>query len=260
MNIQNLQTQFADTIVSEKQNEELEALIIPGGSLENPQAALDVYRAGYFARLTESLEETFESLWAVLGDEDFFKICQDYIEKHASNSYNLSDYGQQFPEFLDHHTALESFPFLKDLARFELVFQKIFHSEKPHLEKCQKLLTQITDKSIFSFLSSCSVFQSSYAISKIHSACREALSYENLEIHKPECCLMLKSFDGKIQTYQLFPWQYEIFIKLMDKNPLVQTLQTSKNDAGEPLQDLEVEEFFKLFGSLPLICGIDNSQ
>jgi len=101
--------------------------IVPGGTLD-AAAAVGVYRNGYLARLTEQLGETWPSVWRVLGDDDFFTLCEAYIATRPSVSYNLSDYGRGFPDFLatTHHAS--DFPFLAELARFELLFHDLFHA------------------------------------------------------------------------------------------------------------------------------------
>jgi hypothetical protein len=54
----------------------------------------------------------------------------------SSTSYNLSDYGASFPDFVEGQ-AFNSLnlssdaPFLGDLARYEWEFKNLFH-EKPH--------------------------------------------------------------------------------------------------------------------------------
>src|SRR6476619_4133535 len=72
---------------------------IPGGHLSEKEA-FEVYALGYKARLTESLGETYESIWKFAGDQIFFEVCEDYISRQSSISYNLNDYGFTFPDFL----------------------------------------------------------------------------------------------------------------------------------------------------------------
>ena len=79
---------------------ELVAAVTGGGKLSAAEA-VDVYRGGYPARLTDALGETYETCWRVLGDEGFFAAAQTYISRHPSRSHNLSDYGEAFPEFLE---------------------------------------------------------------------------------------------------------------------------------------------------------------
>jgi hypothetical protein len=99
--------------------------IIPGGRL-SPDSCLNVYRDGYLARLTSALGETFETVWRVLGDENFFNLSKEYIKNYTSVSYNLSDYGEHFPEFVGIHYS--EYPYLVSLAKFERAFKEVFHS------------------------------------------------------------------------------------------------------------------------------------
>lgn len=105
---------------------ELLDVVVAGGTLD-AAAALGVYRSGYVARLTEQLGETYATVWRVLGDEAFFALCGRYIAAHASTSYNLSDYGREFPACLESDVATVAEPYLPELARFELAFHDLFH-------------------------------------------------------------------------------------------------------------------------------------
>jgi len=107
--------------------DELVAGVVPGGTLD-AAGALAVYRNGYFARLTEQLGETYRTIWRALGDETFFSLCAAYIRTHPSTSYNLSDYGREFADFLATTTEATEAGFLPELARFELVFHDLFHA------------------------------------------------------------------------------------------------------------------------------------
>ena len=74
------QKNFVNGVVNGNLSEYLESKIIPVGSL-NQKQVLQVYTNDYYARLTEALGESFEAIWAVLGDEEFFKVCHEYIKK-----------------------------------------------------------------------------------------------------------------------------------------------------------------------------------
>jgi len=104
------------------------ASVTGGGELTAAQA-VEVYRGGYAARLTEALGETYEACWRVLGDEDYFAAARDYIARTPSRSYNLSDYGETFPEFLESRPEAEDAPFLGDLARLCWAFKDLFHAK-----------------------------------------------------------------------------------------------------------------------------------
>lgn len=97
------------------------------GSL-SPEGGFAVYQRGYIARLTETLGDTYESVWRVLGDDLFFQTCRDFIKSNASQSYNLSDYSVKFVDYLLSHPATSDFPFLPDLAHLGWLHKEIFHS------------------------------------------------------------------------------------------------------------------------------------
>jgi hypothetical protein len=107
------------------------AAAISGGGRLTAQEAVEVYRRGRVARLTEALGETYLRCWRVLGDADFFSTAADYIARHPSTSYNLSDYGAAFPLYLAAQPTLAHAPFLGDLARLEWAFKEMFH-RAPH--------------------------------------------------------------------------------------------------------------------------------
>ncbi|MFT4571858.1 MAG: hypothetical protein ACI8TX_002746 [Hyphomicrobiaceae bacterium] len=130
------QKAFADAVFApgSAPNQALLEELVPGGTLDR-QGAVDVYRNGYTARLTEQLGETFEGVWWVLGDQEFFALCRAFISEHYSISYNLSDYGRELPSFIAATLNTDEIPFLPELAEFELAFTELFHrAEHAHLD------------------------------------------------------------------------------------------------------------------------------
>ena len=101
--------------------------LIKSSSKLSAQKALEVYREDYKARLSEALANTYAATHFLLGDEDFFKICSDYIDATPSHFSNLDDFGDQFSDFCQTHMALESYPFLVEMSQFEWSFRNLFH-------------------------------------------------------------------------------------------------------------------------------------
>ena len=141
--------------------------IIPGGSLSS-DAALGVYRTGHIVRLTEALGETFEAVWWVSGDEHYFRLAKEFILAYSSTSYNLSDFGKNFPDFLDKKQPFSDLPFLADLARFEWVFKEVFHLP-PHTCLTPEHFHQhpLSGNLHLSFGPSIRLFQSPYSVYEI---------------------------------------------------------------------------------------------
>ena len=61
---------------------------------------LAVYHHAYRAQLLECLRDTFERVWAWLGDADFEAAARKHIESRPPHSWTLSDYGNDFDRTL----------------------------------------------------------------------------------------------------------------------------------------------------------------
>ena len=141
--------------------------IVPGGSLSS-EAALEVYRTGHIVRLTEALGETFEAVWWVAGDDHYFQLAKEFLLTYSSASYNLSDFGKYFPEFLAKKHPFSDLPFLADLARFEWVFKEVFHLP-PHTSLTPDHFQQhsLSGNLRLSFGPSVRLFRSPYSVYEI---------------------------------------------------------------------------------------------
>ncbi|RYZ72111.1 MAG: DUF2063 domain-containing protein, partial [Proteobacteria bacterium] len=104
---------------------EMPAGFQPAGKL-TPEDAFAIYQRAYVARLTDMLGETFQNVWKVLGDRDFFVVARDFISETPSQSYNLSDYSEKFIGFLSTHELSKEFPFLPDLASVGWIKKELF--------------------------------------------------------------------------------------------------------------------------------------
>jgi hypothetical protein len=61
---------------------------------------LAVYHHGYRAQLIDCLRDTFERVWAWLGDAGFEAAARRHIESHPPHSWTLNDYGDNFDSTL----------------------------------------------------------------------------------------------------------------------------------------------------------------
>jgi len=61
---------------------------------------LAVYHHAYRAQLLDCLRDTFERVWAWLGDAAFEAAARRHIESHPPHSWTLSDYGDEFDRTL----------------------------------------------------------------------------------------------------------------------------------------------------------------
>lgn len=191
--LKKFQEDFVEKIAHKKFPKTLSGIIVPSLKMRNKEKAISVYESGYKARLTEALGETFEACWWALGDNNFFEVCYDFISCHNSLVYNLSNYGQEFPEFLRRHKLSQEIPFIFNLAYFEWSFKNLFHKEqhKPISREELAQLSHIVDfkvvlsKAIF-------IFESDFSIYEIWKQRKLKNPDRKLNISKPVKLLLYK--------------------------------------------------------------------
>ncbi|TGK40272.1 DNA-binding domain-containing protein [Leptospira andrefontaineae] len=130
---------FSSAVLKKEEGPFLSDQILPGGKLGS-NSAIAVYQNGYLARFTEALGEKYEAVWKVLGDEDFFETAKTFIEDHPSHSYNISNYGEDFPDFL--RETFAEHPILAEIADLELHVFRIFHLPQNGVDHLQNSLPQ----------------------------------------------------------------------------------------------------------------------
>ena len=96
---------------------------------KSPTEALEIYRINHFSSLYETLKDTYEAIYKLLEEDLFSKIANNYIFKFPSKSFNLSDYGEFFPSFLNEMNSLD-IPFLIDLAKLEWNIKEVLLGDK----------------------------------------------------------------------------------------------------------------------------------
>ena len=90
---------------------------------------LAIYSNAYSARLIEALEQDFEVLLVLLGDEDFAELASRYIDTYPSRFFSLRWFGQYMAQFIGNTTPYNEYPFLQEMAEFEWSFIEAFDSE-----------------------------------------------------------------------------------------------------------------------------------
>lgn len=90
------------------------------------QQRLDIYAHAYRMRLSETLEQDFEALHTLLGDDQFHALCLSYLQAHPSQHYSLRYLGQHMSSFLRTHDLYARQPVLAELAAFEWAMTDAF--------------------------------------------------------------------------------------------------------------------------------------
>ena len=87
---------------------------------------LGIYRNAYRARLIEALGDTYPVLHAVLGDEVFVALGEEFVAAHPSVHRSIRWYGAELSEFLKQCPPYGEQPILAELALLEWTLAEVF--------------------------------------------------------------------------------------------------------------------------------------
>jgi len=85
-----------------------------------------LYSNAYYSRLVEALENDFQALSVLLGEDAFVSLCHEYTRANPSTYFTLRFFGQHFCQFLRSHFDYKTKQYLIELAEFEWSFINAF--------------------------------------------------------------------------------------------------------------------------------------
>ncbi len=216
MNVLDFQKEFLEAINQESHSQEVENDIIPIGNLSVGET-LNIYRNDYYARLTEALGELFETIWMILGDDDFKTICHEYISSHPSSVQNLASYGDGFAKFLKSHEISKDFPFLSDVSIFESNYWSVFHSEAPSTKPIWPTEGVLSPNLRIELDSSTILFSSAYCCLDLFYHRGQSAETFKGEIFRPQFALLYKELDT-VKVLELTRVQFELLDSLEEQS------------------------------------------
>lgn len=253
-NLKKLQKTFIEGTLESKLPEVFSSFIKPGGTLSESES-LNVYTKGYTVRLCESLGDTYEAIWRVLGDELFFAECGKYINLHPSRNYNLNDYGKDFSTYLAHSEYSKDFPFLSELAKFEWRFKKLFNRKQHQTKTLENLSEDQLMNISFEFGEASEFFGTTYSIYKIWSLknCSEDNALSPDEWEKPER-LFLYKLKNDIHIKNMTPFSWALLKKLYKGMRMMSALEETLEECD--LEDEgEIQHLFSFISSSGIVTS-----
>ncbi|TXI84146.1 MAG: DUF2063 domain-containing protein [Cupriavidus sp.] len=85
---------------------------------------LAVYHNAYSSQLVDCLKDSYERLWAWLGDERFEQAARHHIALHPPHSWTLGDYGEGFADTID--TLYPDDPEVGEIAMLDWALRRAF--------------------------------------------------------------------------------------------------------------------------------------
>jgi hypothetical protein len=111
---------------------------------------LGIYRNAYRVRLIEALGDTYPVLHAVLGDEVFGELGEEFVGTHPSLHRSIRWYGGSLAEFLARRPPYAAQPIFAELALLEWTLAEVF--DAADAEPVQRAAFSAVDPSAWSEL------------------------------------------------------------------------------------------------------------
>lgn len=174
----NIQQDFFDHLYDDKKLQIIDSLA--GYSKLEALARLNIYRNNVFGNFSSVLSSIFNVTKKIIGDKKFFAFAEEYIKSYYSNSGNLDEYGEFFPQFLNKILSKHKLNYLSDLATLELAHYKTFFAKKIKnefsIKKFKKISPDNYSNLSFTLHPSCVLFSSKFSIYSIWKKQKKSVS------------------------------------------------------------------------------------
>lgn len=165
------------------------------------QKRFSIYRNNVYSSLIEALGEIFPVTLQIVGDEFFQVMAHAYIQNYPPKSPVLTEYGEQFSEFINSLEPLASLPFLGELAALERAMLTLTHGRDYDVlepKSSSELLSQCDGENpVYLTLSpTIMLFRSNFAIGSIWSIHQQNMleRLKTLVVEQSECLMLYKPY------------------------------------------------------------------
>ncbi|CAG9000451.1 MAG: hypothetical protein CENE_02446 [Candidatus Celerinatantimonas neptuna] len=169
------------------------------GHAQEHQQRFSVYRNNVYSSLIEALGEIFPVTRQIVGDEFFQAMAHAYIQRYPPTSPVLTEYGENFSEFISSREPLATLPFLGELAALERAMLTLTHGLDYGVldpKSASELLTQCDgEKAVYLTLSpTIMLFRSDFAIGSIWLIHQQNMleKLKALVVEQRECLMLYK--------------------------------------------------------------------
>lgn len=89
---------------------------------------LEIYRNAYQVRLIDALDDTYPVLHALLGDEDFVTLGEEFVAEYPSVHRSIRWYGSELAAYLRTALPYAEQPIFSEIALLEWTLAEVFDS------------------------------------------------------------------------------------------------------------------------------------
>lgn len=110
---------LADSVVAARRH-------ATGNDVLQPVDQVEIYRQQFWLRHTSSLVEDFPGLGGILGQRDWERLVEGYLEENSPRGWTLRNLGELMPAYVAKQSWLPQRELCEDMAQLEWAYIRLF--------------------------------------------------------------------------------------------------------------------------------------
>jgi hypothetical protein len=218
-------------------------LHIGGNDRLTPVEQLEIYREQFWLRHTASLLEDFPGLSGIVGQEDWERLVEGYLEEIPLDSFSLRDLGDRLPAYVEKADFLPHRDLCVDMARLEWAYVEVFDAaDSPPLD-AEKLASIPEDgwpAARIVFASALSLLRVRYPVADLRRSLREQRS-DPVPVPGPEAqnLVLYRGADKNLFHVAVSDLAYALILELRRGRPLGRASELAAEQVPDEALSLE---------------------
>ncbi len=212
-------------------------LEIPDG-ITGPQGnksvkRFSVYRNNVVVSLMDALKDTYPSIHAILGENNFDLVARRFVADNPPVSPMMQHYGAGFDRFLQTLPRLKTAPFLPQLARLERSWLDAYHAVDDPVVAAEELGSvpeEIIPEIRFTTHSAAQVFRSTFPLFALF--CRRSDPSGDIDLTQTQNVLLTRPA-LEVEVHEISKGQAVFFENILSGHALGEALQSAADGDAE---------------------------
>lgn len=231
-----LQSTFMDSVY--KECDDLVPHVKSFGDITNEER-VNIYRNTAFVGLKVLLADTFPCVVKMVDIEFFRYLAHMFITENPPTRGDLGLYGENFPAFIKKFKALESYPYLSEIADLEWAMHKSYDATDDasySIENFQNYMSDDIENLTLNFVSSVHLFAFSLPVFTLWESVKEEKeNIEDVDLTQNEYVLVFRDADLNVQVLKLAQSTFMFYTALHKNSTFVEASATTDADIQDDL-------------------------
>lgn len=152
MPLQNEANEIAEPIQSEINTEKNSQVDTQANTQTDTQTGLNVYTNNFIENGIRALSITFPTVEGLIGEDSFRMLSRKFLRHEAKASFDWAEYGITLPTFIESQEALETYPFLSEVAELDWAIHSVQREADKEFEPATFALLESGDTNLLRFI------------------------------------------------------------------------------------------------------------